>query len=444
MAAMSESHHAIDLADISFKPSRLRALRPEVVAELAESMAARGLLQPIVVLPDGKGYWLIAGRHRFEAARRLGWTSISATVLDGVEADQAELIEIDENLIRAELSPAERALHVGRRKALYERLHPETKHGGAPGAGRGKGKRKKDANLASFQEQTAKTTGKSRRSVERDATRANKVTVLADIAGTSLDKGDEIDALAKLPEDEQRKLAECAQAGDKVSAKARVEQMRQAEREPEKDGDHAVEVADYVKIETRIEPPQTQEFLIASRRDPITGEIHSVVGTATQQSSAKPPQQPSAQAAKPEPEEPEKTESERPESEAQAPVSSASEPALSMESPPVKLEVEEPKESEPEEPEPAPPKRIRLFRLWLQSMSPTEISGGLSPEEQRALISDTCAISEWLGTAVGGLRDASLASDQRVKLKLRSSDGEGAASLRRFGQSVEIIESRQG
>ena len=46
---MTASQHAIDLGDISFNP-RLRALRPAKVAELAESMAARGLLlQSIVV-----------------------------------------------------------------------------------------------------------------------------------------------------------------------------------------------------------------------------------------------------------------------------------------------------------------------------------------------------------------------------------------------------------
>ena len=44
--------------------------------------------------------------------------------------------------------------------------------------------------------------------------------VLDDIAGTCLDKGDEIDALGKLPEGEQRKLATAARAGEKVSAKA--------------------------------------------------------------------------------------------------------------------------------------------------------------------------------------------------------------------------------
>jgi hypothetical protein len=58
-----------------------------------------------------------------------------------------------------------------------------------------------------------KKTRQSERSVQRDATRAKKVAVLPDIAGTSLDKGAEIDALAKLPVDKQRSLAEAAKRG---------------------------------------------------------------------------------------------------------------------------------------------------------------------------------------------------------------------------------------
>jgi hypothetical protein len=55
--------------------------------------------------------------------------------------------------------------------------------------------------------------------VQRDVTRANKVTVLPEIAGTCLDKGNEIDALAKMFHGEQRALAEAAKRGETVSAK---------------------------------------------------------------------------------------------------------------------------------------------------------------------------------------------------------------------------------
>jgi hypothetical protein len=205
---------------------RLRAVRDDLVAELAQSMKKQGLLQPITVRPRSDGrYSLVIGWHRLEAAKLLGWSTIAATVTD-LDDDEAELAEIDENLIRGELSPAERALHVGRRKELYEKLHPETRHGGAPGKDGG-GKKAKDAKLAAFAEATAQATGQSRRKVERDATRAKQAKkVLEVVVGTSLDKGDQLDALGQLPVSEQEALASAAKAGEKVSAKQHVKKIR--------------------------------------------------------------------------------------------------------------------------------------------------------------------------------------------------------------------------
>ena len=69
-----------------------------------------------------------------------------------------------------------------------------------------------------FTKDATKKTRQSERTVQRDATRAKKVAVLPDIAGTPLDKGAEIDALAKLPVEKQRSLAEAAKRGEQVSA----------------------------------------------------------------------------------------------------------------------------------------------------------------------------------------------------------------------------------
>jgi ParB-like chromosome segregation protein Spo0J len=223
----------IGLSGIAVSPDRIRKLRPEKVDELAESMKSQGQLQPIIIRPHGGiGYMLVAGWHRLAAAKKLKWEGIRAEIRDGLEADAAELAEIDENLVRADLTPAERAMHTHRRKALYEHLHPETKHGGTPGAGRGK-RAHKDANLASFSEATAKATRQSKRTVAREAARGEHVQVLPDVVGTSLDKGDELDALARLPLDEQQRLAEQAKAGDDVSAKTRLKQVQRQERDRE-------------------------------------------------------------------------------------------------------------------------------------------------------------------------------------------------------------------
>ena len=217
----------LGISGIAIKPERLRSIQPAKVAELAASMAKLGQLQPIIAQPVGKadsgnGYWLIAGRHRLEAAKQLKWQAIRATVLEDVKADMAELIEIDENLIRAELTPAEEAMHIGRRKELYEKLYPETKHGAAPGKAGG-GKKAKGTKLGSFATATAKATGQSKTKIKRDAKRAKDLgDRLNRINGTSLDTGVEMDALAKLPEEEQEALVARAETGEKVSAKAEL------------------------------------------------------------------------------------------------------------------------------------------------------------------------------------------------------------------------------
>jgi ParB family chromosome partitioning protein len=103
----------IGLASITVLP-RMCALRPDHVDALAASMEELGLLQPIVVRPRGRrGYYLVCGRHRYLAAKKLGRRTILATVFEDMDDDHALLAEIDENLMRAKLTPAEQAaLHV--------------------------------------------------------------------------------------------------------------------------------------------------------------------------------------------------------------------------------------------------------------------------------------------------------------------------------------------
>jgi hypothetical protein len=174
----------IGLSGISVPPDRLRALQPDKVLELAESIKQRGrLLQPIVVRPRNgadNGYWLVGGWHRLEAVRKLGHDCIEAKVLDGVDADAALLAEIDENLIRAELSPAERKLHIARRKELYDAQPSAPKRGGDR-----RSKSPKET-LKSYVDDTAAKTGKGRSTVARDVTHTKQVVVLSDIARTSL------------------------------------------------------------------------------------------------------------------------------------------------------------------------------------------------------------------------------------------------------------------
>lgn len=97
---------------------RKRPLDEARVTGLSGSIATVGLLQPIVVT-DTLG--LVAGYHRLEAARRLGWATIPARIAP-LDALRAELAEIDENLIRQELTALEEAEHLQRRVEILEAL----------------------------------------------------------------------------------------------------------------------------------------------------------------------------------------------------------------------------------------------------------------------------------------------------------------------------------
>jgi ParB family chromosome partitioning protein len=202
---------------------RHRAVDQDKVDMLVESMREVGQLNPILVHreEDGSGpVILVAGRHRLEAARQLGWSGIDAIF---VEADELhrELIEIDENLCRSELSPAEFALAISRRKAIYEALHPETAHGGDRKSEKST-RQNGDLNADRFSKDTADRTGKSERTIQRNAERTRKIGEdnLAKIRGTSLDSAGELDALAKLDPETIDDLCYRAACGKVVSAKA--------------------------------------------------------------------------------------------------------------------------------------------------------------------------------------------------------------------------------
>lgn len=80
------------------------------IAELADSIGARGLLQPIIVrrAPGGEGYQLVAGERRWRAAQRAGLHQIPALVR---ELDDAATYEIAlvENIQRQDLNAIEEA-----------------------------------------------------------------------------------------------------------------------------------------------------------------------------------------------------------------------------------------------------------------------------------------------------------------------------------------------
>lgn len=129
---MAATQQALPLERITVA-DRLRSVDEHYVEALARSLAREGLNEPIVVRPDGRpGRWrLVAGAHRLEAARSLGWPTIDAIVREDLASDdEARLVEIAENLMRRELSLLDKAIFVTAYTDVLARLYPElTKRG---------------------------------------------------------------------------------------------------------------------------------------------------------------------------------------------------------------------------------------------------------------------------------------------------------------------------
>jgi ParB-like chromosome segregation protein Spo0J len=244
-----------------------RKRKAEDVSDLVESVSQLGLLQPIVVTADNR---LVAGFRRLQACKQLGWTTIPAKIVQ-LDRLKTELAEIDENLVRQELTELERAEHLTRRKEIYEALGPVIKWGGDRKSEQFKTTR---CRLDSFTVDTAAKTGLSRRTVERGVQIGTKIPqdVRDLIRHTPLaDQKRELLELARKPEEEQREIAKKIVAGEasKVKEAARLvkrEQfLEQAQNVPDRGQLWQVWKADIATWQA----PRKYDFIIT---DPPYGE----------------------------------------------------------------------------------------------------------------------------------------------------------------------------
>lgn len=217
----------VQISEIKVNPER-REARTEAVRELADSISEIGLLNPITVDCE---HILIAGLHRLEAAKLLGWTEIECTV-SGLEGLQAELAEIDENFVRADLSPIDYGDLLLRRKEIYERLHPETKNGGDRRSEDFRTKNFRSDSAKSFAQDTADKLGVTPRTVELQVQMAKNLTPEAKAViketDTKITKTDAM-KLSRLAPERQREAASQLAAGDIHS----VDEYQQPPAEPE-------------------------------------------------------------------------------------------------------------------------------------------------------------------------------------------------------------------
>lgn len=232
-----------------------RPVTPSAVKSLAASIEEVGLLNPITVRPDGKSYVLVAGLHRLEAVRSLDWLEIDAVVVNLDELG-AELAEIDENLIRNDLTVLERGEQLARRKAVYERMYPEAKT-------EGPGRPKKSDTVSVFSEDVSTKTGESQRSIQRHVQIATAIPddVREAIRETPVaDSTRELLTLARQEPETQREVANRITSGNAPTVQQALTDIRRENRIERMVPPEPTEALDRVYPVIYADPPWRYDF----------------------------------------------------------------------------------------------------------------------------------------------------------------------------------------
>ena len=238
---------------------RLRPFNQKAYETVRANIAETGyLIEPLSIRKDGGSFKLAAGLHRYEAVKSLGWTDVAVRVFEADSETEAGLVELDENLSRANLTAVEEAVLTGKREKLFLKQAGE-KYGrgfedlgalrsyeaglanGAKFEGEGgfSGQKDRKIPMGSFIDDTAAKTKKSEKTVRRNKKRATVEGIEA-LQGTEADKPGILDALVTIKEEEPDKvpllIAQVKEADNEEKAKAAEaeEADRKAKEEAEK------------------------------------------------------------------------------------------------------------------------------------------------------------------------------------------------------------------
>lgn len=118
MKSTDREYQDVEMRRISRPKAGVRMeIDEELLEELAKSIEEQGLLQPIIVRPEGKDYEIIAGDRRYLAHKLLKRETIKC-IIKVMDDKETALARATENLGRVDLSPMEEA-------AIYEGLVKE-------------------------------------------------------------------------------------------------------------------------------------------------------------------------------------------------------------------------------------------------------------------------------------------------------------------------------
>jgi ParB family chromosome partitioning protein len=121
----AESVSHIDVKDIQRGTWQPRTeFDEDALAELAESITAQGLIQPILLRARAGGYELIAGERRWRAAQIAGLKTIPAIVRE-MDDSTAAAVTLIENIQREDLNPLEEARALQRLQTEFDMTHQQ-------------------------------------------------------------------------------------------------------------------------------------------------------------------------------------------------------------------------------------------------------------------------------------------------------------------------------
>jgi len=190
-------------------PEGRREIDWNKVAELAASIKIVGLINPLTVDEDNT---LIAGAHRYEACKHLGFDEIECVVLDCDEL-RIELVEIDENFVRNDLDPISIGELAIRRDEILEALGLRKKpHGDGSNQHKSKGEIISPLRTTA---DIAKEVGVSERTLQHNKQLARDLTpeAKAVVRAKELPKTEAL-KIARLEPEKQRDFAEQLATGE--------------------------------------------------------------------------------------------------------------------------------------------------------------------------------------------------------------------------------------